>query len=326
MTLGRGAASLLRNGENSQVIELKYPDSPARVGPVARAGARPRKSNVSFEFFPPKSDEAEAGLWQAIRRLEPLGPSFVSVTYGAGGSTRERTHHTVRRIIEETAMQPAAHLTCVDASKAEMHDVIADYWMAGVRHIVALRGDPPGAIGGAYTPPANGYANATELVAAITAIAPFEVTVGCYPEKHPESPSFDHDIDVLKAKIDAGGTRAISQFFFDIEAFLRFEDRVRKAGIFIPLVPGIMPVTNFASLVRLADRCQTRLPAWLVRHLEGLDGDPDTRRLVAVSLAAEMCTALEERGFEDFHFYTLNRSDLVYAVCRMLGVKEASGQ
>jgi methylenetetrahydrofolate reductase (NADPH) len=302
------------------MIELKTRD--IQTGPLARAGARPRKANVSFEFFPPKSDEAEAGLWEAIRKLEPLAPSFVSVTYGAGGSTRERTHRTVRRIIEQTAMEPAAHLTCVDATKAQVNDVISDYWMAGVRHIVALRGDPPGAIGGAYAPPADGYANATELVKAITAIAPFEVTVGCYPEKHPESPSIDQDIEVLKAKVDAGATRAISQFFFDIDAFLRFEDRVRKAGIFIPIVPGIMPVTNFKTLVRLAGLCQTRLPPWLVNHLEGLDNDPDTRRLVAVSLAAEMCTALEERGFEDFHFYTLNRSDLVYAICRMLGVKE----
>jgi methylenetetrahydrofolate reductase (NADPH) len=304
------------------MIELKTPDAPAPAGPLARAGARPRKAKVSFEFFPPKSDEAEASLWEAIRKLEPLAPSFVSVTYGAGGSTRERTHRTVRRIIEETQMEPAAHLTCVDASKEDVHEVITDYWTAGVRHIVALRGDPPGAIGGVYSPPANGYANATELVKAITAIAPFEVTVGCYPEKHPESASIEQDIEVLKAKVDAGATRAISQFFFDIDAFLRFEEKVRKAGIFIPIVPGIMPVTNFKSLVRLAGLCQTRLPAWLVNHLEGLDDDPDTRRLVAVSLAAEMCTALEERGFEDFHFYTLNRSDLVYAICRMLGVKE----
>ena len=222
-------------------------------------------------------------------------------------------------------MEPAAHLTCVDASKDQVHDVITDYWIAGVRHIVALRGDPPGAIGGAYSPPADGYANATELVRAITDIAPFEVSVGCYPEKHPESPSFDHDIDVLKAKVDAGATRAISQLFFDIDAFLRFEERVRKAGIFIPIVPGIMPVTNFKSLVRMAGLCNARLPSWLINHLEGLDADPDTRRLVAVSLATELCVALQERGFEDLHFYTLNRADLVYGICRMLGVKEDAG-
>ena len=246
----------------------------------------------------------------------------MSVTYGAGGSTRERTHRAVRRIIDETKIEPAAHLTCVDASKEEVHEVIRDYWMAGVRHIVALRGDPPGQLGGAYVPRPDGYANATELVQAITKIAPFEVSVGCYPEKHPESPSIEHDIDVLKAKIDAGATRAISQLCFDIEAFLRFEEKVRKAGIFIPIVPGIMPVTNFKGLARMSEQCGTRLPAWLVNHLDGLDDDPDTRRLIAVSLAAEMCAALQERGFEDFHFYTLNRADLVYAICRVLGVKE----
>ncbi len=246
----------------------------------------------------------------------------MSVTYGAGGSTRERTHRAVRRIIDETKIEPAAHLTCVDASKEEVHEVIRDYWMAGVRHIVALRGDPPGQLGGAYVPRPDGYANATELVSAITKIAPFEVSVGCYPEKHPESPSIEHDIDVLKAKIDAGATRAISQLCFDIEAFLRFEEKVRKAGIFIPIVPGIMPVTNFKGLARMSEQCGTRLPAWLVNHLDGLDDDPDTRRLIAVSLAAEMCAALQERGFEDFHFYTLNRADLVYAICRVLGVKE----
>jgi methylenetetrahydrofolate reductase (NADPH) len=277
---------------------------------------------VSFEFFPPKSDEAEAGLWQAIRKLESLNPRFISVTYGAGGSTRERTHRTVRRLIDETAIEPAAHLTCVSASRAEVDDVICDYWIAGVRHIVALRGDPPdGALGGAYVPPADGYANATELVRAITRIASFEVTVGCYPEKHPESPSFDHDIDVLKAKVDAGATRAVTQMVFDVDALLRFEERVRKAGIFIPIVPGIMPVTNVKGLARMTAQCGAHLPTWLANHFDGLDDDPDTRRLVAVSLATEMCATLQERGFEDFHFYTLNRADLVYAICRMLGVR-----
>jgi methylenetetrahydrofolate reductase (NADPH) len=291
-------------------------------GPVARAGGSGRRPSVSFEFFPPKTDEAEASLWQAIRRLEPLGPSFVSVTYGAGGSTRERTHRTVRRLVEETSVQPAAHLTCVSASREEVDAVIRDYWDAGVRHIVALRGDPPGAIGGAYVPPSDGYANATELTAAIRRIAPFEVSVGCYPEKHPESASIDHDIEVLKAKIDAGATRAISQLFFDAEAFLRYVDRVRAAGIDIPIVPGVMPVTNFAGLKRMARLCGAALPSWLVNHFDGLDDDADTRRLVAVSLATEMCASLEERGFTDFHFYTLNRADLVYAICRMLGVRE----
>ena len=258
-----------------------------------------------------------------MRRLEPLQPQFVSVTYGAGGSTRERTHRTVRRMLQETSLRPAAHLTCVEASRAEVDDVIRDYWDAGVRHIVALRGDPPGQIGGTYEPPADGYANATELTAAITRIAPFEVSVGCYPEKHPESPSLAHDIDVLKAKVDAGATRAISQFFFDIEAFLRFVDKVRAAGIDIPIVPGVMPVTNFKGLVRMAGTCQTRLPDWMHRLFDGLDEDPDTRRLIAASVACEMCAELEERGFTDFHFYTLNRADLVYAICRVLGVSAA---
>jgi methylenetetrahydrofolate reductase (NADPH) len=296
-------------------------DSARPPGPIARAGAEPRRIQVSLEFFPPKTDEAEACLWQAIGKLAPLGPSFVSVTYGAGGSTRERTFRTALRVLEQTRLEPAAHLTCVDATREEVRDLICDYWIAGVRHIVAVRGDPPGAIGGVYEPPADGYANATELVRAITTIAPFDVTVACYPEKHPESPSFDHDIDVLKAKIDAGATRAVSQMFFDIDAFLRFEDRVRKAGVFIPIVPGIMPVTNVQSLVRMAGHCGASAPKWLINHLSGLDEDPDTRRLVAVTLAAEMCATLRERGFEDFHFYTLNRADLVFAICQMLGVR-----
>ena len=295
------------------------------VGPIARAGARSeRDTRISFEFFPPKTDEAEEALWQAIRKLEPMHPAFVSVTYGAGGSTRERTHRTVRRLIEETTVAPAAHLTCVAASRGEVDEVIREYWETGVRHIVALRGDPPGDIGGTYTPPADGYANATELTSAITRIAPFEVSVGCYPEKHPESPSIDHDIDVLKAKVDAGATRAISQMFFDTDAFLRYVDRVRAAGITIPIVPGIMPVTNFKSLTRMVQLCQANLPAWLVNLFEGLDADPETRRLVAASVVAEMCAGLEEHGFSDFHFYTLNRADLALATCRVLGVRSAA--
>ncbi|NEX93187.1 methylenetetrahydrofolate reductase [NAD(P)H] [Caulobacter sp. 17J65-9] len=295
------------------------------LGPVARAGGREHgQVKVSFEFFPPKTDEAEANLWNSIRRLEPLGPSFVSVTYGAGGSTRERTHRTVRRILDETCLQPAAHLTCVEASKGEVDDVARAYWDAGVRHIVSLRGDPPGGtgVGGVYAPPADGYANATELTAALARIAPFEISVGVYPEKHPESPSIDHDLDVLKAKIDAGATRAISQFFFDIDAFLRFVDRARAAGITIPIVPGIMPVTNFRGLCRMSESCQASVPQWLANLFDGLDDDPDTRRLLASSVAAEMCARLEEEGFSEFHFYTLNRADLVYAICRVLGVRE----
>ncbi|MEN5114413.1 methylenetetrahydrofolate reductase [NAD(P)H] [Brevundimonas diminuta] len=294
------------------------------LGPVARAGSNRNAVNVSFEFFPPKTDAAEANLWSAIRRLEPLNPAFVSVTYGAGGSTRERTHRTVQRIISETTLRPAAHLTCVEASRAEVDEVIEGYKAIGVDHIVALRGDPPGSagIGGAYTPRADGYANATELTAALSRIGGFEVTVGAYPEKHPESPSIDHDIEVLKAKVDAGATRAVTQFFFDIEAFLRFRDRVRAAGVTIPLIPGVMPVSNFAGLKRMTAACGAALPDWLASHFDGLDDDPETRKLLAASIAAETCARLQEEGFSDFHFYTLNRAELVYAICRVLGVRE----
>ena len=293
------------------------------LGPIARAGGRAnRRINVSFEFFPPKTEEAEEALWRCIGRLAPLQPKFVSVTYGAGGSTRERTHRTILRLQQETALKPAAHLTCVEARREEVDEIIRGYWEAGVRHIVALRGDPPGGVGGAYQPGPDQYRNATELTAAITRIAPFEVSIGLYPEKHPESPSLDHDIDVLKAKVDAGATRAITQFFFDVDAFLRFADRVRAAGVTVPIVPGIMPVTNFKGLVRMSGAVGARVPAWLANLFEGLDDDPDTRRLIACSVAAEMCARLEEEGFEDLHFYTLNRADLVYAICRVLGVRE----
>jgi methylenetetrahydrofolate reductase (NADPH) len=294
------------------------------LGPVARAGENANPVRVSFEFFPPKTDEAEANLWKAVRRLEPLNPAFVSVTYGAGGSTRERTHRTVQRILSETTLKPAAHLTCVEASREEVDQVVQDYKAIGVDHIVALRGDPPGAsgIGGAYQPRADGYANATELARAIQRAGGFQTSVGVYPEKHPESPSLDHDIDVLKAKVDAGATRALSQFFFDLDAFLRFRDRVRAAGVQIALIPGIMPVSNFAGLQRMSASCGASVPAWLAAHFEGLDDDPETRKLLAASVAAETCARLQEEGFSDFHFYTLNRADLVYAICRVLGVRE----
>ncbi len=297
------------------------------LGPVARAGQRDHKGmSVSFEFSPPKTPEAEDRLWAAIRRLEPLNPQFVSVTYGAGGSTRERTHRTVKRILDETTLNPAAHLTCVGATRDEVDTVIRDYWDAGIRHIVALRGDPPGSLGGAYVPPADGYANATELAAGIARVAPFEVSVGLYPQVHPESPGAAFDIDVLKAKVDAGATRAITQFFFDIDAFLRFMDQVRKAGVTIPISPGIMPVSNYKGLVKMAGPCGIPLPGWLANLFEGLDDDPETRKLVACSVAAEMCAKLEEEGFSDFHFYTLNRADLVYAICRVLGVREHAAE
>ena len=277
---------------------------------------------VSFEFFPPKSPEMETALWEAIERLAPLRPNFVSVTYGAGGSTRERTHATVARILRETAIKPAAHLTCVGATRDEVDEVARGYWEVGVRHIVALRGDPQGGLGSAYAPTPGGYANSTELVRGLRAIGDFEISVAAYPEKHPESASFEQDIDVLKAKIDAGATRAITQFFFDTDAFLRFHEAVRKAGVTIPILPGIMPVTNFKGLKKMAAPCGIPVPDWLAELFGGLDSDPDTRRLIACSAAAEMCAKLQEEGITDFHFYTLNRDDLVYAICRVLGVKE----
>ena len=293
------------------------------LGPIARAGAGlASRPGVSFEFSPPKTPEAEETLWEAIRRLEPLDPTFVSVTYGAGGSTRDRTHRTVLRMLKETTLRPAAHLTCVEASRAEVDEVIGGYWDGGIRHIVALRGDPPGQIGGAYAPRAEGYAYATELTAGIRAIGDFEVSVGLYPHVHPESPGIDHDIDVLKAKVDAGATRAITQFFYDIEGFLRFMDRVRGAGVTIPISPGIMPVTNFKGLRKMAGPIGIQLPGWLENLFDGLDKDPETRRLLACSVATEMCARLAEEGFSDFHFYTLNRADLTYAICRVLGVRE----
>jgi methylenetetrahydrofolate reductase (NADPH) len=305
--------------------DLPDPNRASALGPVARAGAglgpRPK---ISFEFSPPKTPEAEESLWEAIRRLEPLEPEFVSVTYGAGGSTRDRTHRTVVRMLKETKLKPAAHLTCVEASRAEVDEVVQAYWDAGIRHIVALRGDPPGAIGGVYVPREDGYLNATELTRGIRAVAPFEVSVSLYPQVHPESPSIEHDIDVLKAKIDAGATRAITQFFYDIDAFLRFMEKVRKAGVTIPISPGIMPVSNFKGLKKMAGPVGIPLPGWLANLFEGLDRDPETRRLIAASVAAEMCVRLAEEGYSDFHFYTLNRADLVYAICRVLGVREAA--
>jgi methylenetetrahydrofolate reductase (NADPH) len=301
--------------------------SDTALGPIARAGVGGRtRPSVSFEFSPPKTPEAEENLWEAIRRLEPLNPAFVSVTYGAGGSTRDRTHRTVVRMLKETTLKPAAHLTCVEASREEVDEVVRAYWDAGIRHIVALRGDPPGAIGGVYRPRPDGYQNATELTRGVRDIGDFEVSVGLYPQIHPESPDIEHEIRVLKAKIDAGATRAITQFFFDIDAFLRFMDRVRSAGITIPISPGIMPVSNYKGLQKMAGPVGIPLPGWLANLFDGLDKDPETRRLIAASISTEMCARLAEEGFTDFHFYTLNRADLVYAICRVLGVREPEPQ
>lgn len=275
--------------------------------------------NVSFEFFPPKSDEAELNLWNAIRRLEPLAPSFVSVTYGAGGSTRERTHATVKRIVDETTLKPAAHLTCVGATKAEIDEVIQEYWDAGVRHIVALRGDMPDM--GTYAPTEGGYHSTPQLIDGIRAIGDFEVSVSCYPEKHPDTPTLDADIDLLKRKIDAGATRAITQFAFDTDAHIRFLERARRLGVKVPVVPGIMPTTNFKGIVRMAGRCGASVPSWLRDRFEGLDEDLETRKLIAATVAAEQVERLQAIGFDNFHFYTLNQADLTYAICRILGIK-----
>ena len=276
---------------------------------------------VSFEFFPPKTDEMEATLWDSIERLAPLEPSFVSVTYGAGGSTRERTHATVARIIKETSLKPAAHLTCVAATKDQVDEVIRDYWSAGVRHIVALRGDPVGGVGTKYESHPGGYEGSPELVAGIKAIGDFEVSVSAYPERHPESPSLDTDIDMLKRKVDAGATRAITQFFFDNDVYLRYLDRVRAAGVTIPIVPGIVPVQNFKQTASFAARTGASVPDWLARRFEGLENDPATRKLIAAAVAAEQALDLVDRGVTEFHFYTMNRADLVYAVCHLLGMR-----
>jgi methylenetetrahydrofolate reductase (NADPH) len=264
----------------------------------------------------------ETQLWQAVKRLEPLAPQFVSVTYGAGGTTRERTHATVKRIVDQTALRPAAHLTCVGATREEIDAVLRDYWAAGVRHIVALRGDPP-AGSASYAPHPGGYAYAADLVAGIRRVGDFEISVAAYPETHPEALSPEADLDNLKRKFDAGAARAISQYFFDVWTFLRFRDRCAKAGIRAPIIPGILPVTNFQQVVGFSRQCGASVPGWLAALFAGLDGDPETRRLVAVTVAAEQVRRLQEHGVEEFHFYTLNRADLTYALCHILGLRPA---
>jgi methylenetetrahydrofolate reductase (NADPH) len=287
---------------------------------MSRHPAQPRL-RVSFEFFPPKNDEMEAALWQSVKRLASFSPSFVSVTYGAGGSTRERTHSTVKRMVEQTSIRPAAHLTCVGATRDEVDEVIRGYHSAGVRHIVALRGDPAGGIGTRYEPHPGGYATTADLVEGIKKIGDFDVTVSAYPEKHPESPSVDLDIDVLKAKVEAGATRAISQFFFDNDHYFRYLDRVRRAGINIPILPGIVPVQNFKQVANFARKTGASVPDWLARRFEGLDDDLETRKLVAAAVAAEQVIDLLDRGVADFHFYTMNKADLVFAICHLLGLR-----
>jgi methylenetetrahydrofolate reductase (NADPH) len=277
---------------------------------------------VSFEFFPPKTPQMEEQLWGAIRRLEPLAPAFVSVTYGAGGSTRDRTHATVKRIVHETSLNAAAHLTCVGASRGEIDDVVRAYWDAGVRHIVALRGDMPDS-DAPYQPHPDGYASTPDLVRGIKAIAPFEVSVSAYPECHPDSPNFAHDIDLLKQKVDAGATRALTQFGFYTDAMARFRDEAARAGIDIPIVPGLIPTTNMTGIARMATRSGASVPEWLLQLYEGLEKDAGTRRLIAATVLAEQVEELSAEGFDQFHFYTLNQADLTYAACRILGQHES---
>jgi methylenetetrahydrofolate reductase (NADPH) len=276
--------------------------------------------SVSFEFFPPKTEKMEQTLWESIRTLEPLAPRFVSVTYGAGGSTRERTHATVERIVTDTSLDPAAHLTCVEASRAEIEEIARAYWDAGVRHIVALRGDPP-VQGKAFEARPDGYASAVELVRGLKEIAPFEISVAAYPECHPESRNRAADLDNLWRKIDAGADRAITQFFFSADCFFRFRDQAAAMGIDAEIVPGILPVSNVAQTRKFAAQCGAQIPSWMDRLFEGLDNLPAARQLVAATVAAELCGQLYAGGVRHFHFYTLNRAELAYAICHLLGLR-----
>lgn len=288
-----------------------------------RTQDRQRPLKVSFEFFPPKTAEMETQLWRAIRRLEPLAPSFVSVTYGAGGSTRDRTHQTVARIVKETALTPAAHLTCVAATRDEIDGIVRGYWDAGVRHIVALRGDMPNGEA-QYAPHPDGYASTPDLIEGIRKIAPFEISVSAYPESHPDSPHFEHDIELLKRKVDAGATRALTQFGFCNDTVARFRDNVASAGIGIPVVPGLIPTTNIKGIVRMAGKAGACVPDWLPALYEGLDNDPGMCRLIASAVLAEQVEDLCAEGFDEFHFYTLNQADLTYATCRILGLRDVA--
>ena len=291
--------------------------------PLLPIAAGSKSLAVSFEFFPPKTEKMQEALWQCIQRLAPLAPRFVSVTYGAGGTTRERTHDTVSRIARDTALVPAAHLTCIGASRGEVDDIARQYWQDGIRHIVALRGDPPE---GAYQPHPDGYRFAADLVAGLKRVADFEISVAAYPETHPEAAGPEADLDNLKRKIDNGACRAMTQYFFDVEVFFRFRDRARAAGISVPIVPGILPVTNFAQVCRFSQACGASVPAWMANLFAGLDEDPDTRRLVAATVASEQCRALVAGGVNELHFYTLNRADLVFAICHICGVRPVEGR
>jgi methylenetetrahydrofolate reductase (NADPH) len=288
------------------------PDFPARA---------PQRLRVSFEFFPPKTEAMEKALWEAVERLAPVRPIFFSVTYGAGGSTRQRTHETVVRLKKETGIDPAAHLTCVGATQPEIDEVAQAYWDAGIRHIVALRGDPPSGMGGKYSPHPGGYANAAALVTGLKKIGDFQISVAAYPEKHPDSPDAMEDLENLKRKVDAGADRCITQFFFEADDFLRFRDRAAAAGVYVPIVPGIMPVSNFQAISRIAGLCGSKVPSWLAHLFDGLDDDLETRRMIAATVAGDLCRRLQSEGVEQFHFYTLNRADLTFAICHLLGVR-----
>lgn len=277
--------------------------------------------SVSFEFFPPKSPEMEAKLWDSVKRLEPVKPTYVSVTYGAGGSTRERTHGIVKKMVEETTLNPAGHITCVAATAGEIDQVLRDYWDSGVKRIVALRGDPTAGIGTKYAPHPGGYAYANDLISGARKIADFDISVGCYPEVHPDAPSLKAEIDNLKRKFDAGATRAITQFFFYPDVFFKFIDQARGAGVTQPIVPGIMLQSNFKGLQRMADLCNTTIPRRIAELYDGLDNDPETRDLVTAHVAAELCQRLAEQGVDHFHFYTMNRAGLSLSTCRLLGIK-----
>jgi methylenetetrahydrofolate reductase (NADPH) len=287
---------------------------------AAAIGRKEPDLEVSFEFFPPKSDDADQVFWRTVNRLESIKPAFVSVTYGAGGSTRERSLDTVRKLAQTTALKPAAHLTCVDASKADVNDVARRFAEAGVKHIVALRGDPPQGVGKKFQPHPAGYGNAADLISGIRSIGDFEISVAAYPEKHPESFTLEVDLAMLAAKVDNGATRALTQFFFDNSAYLRFLDRARARGITIPIVPGILPVTNIGRVKEFAFRCGAAIPSAFARRFDGLENDPEMAKLIAVASAAEQVDALRREGVRQFHFYTLNRADLVYAICRVLGL------
>jgi methylenetetrahydrofolate reductase (NADPH) len=304
------------------------PDSAIALAELRRAHASPLFADVlgdigvSFEFFPPKTEKMEEQLWSSIETLAPLAPRFVSVTYGAGGTTRERTHSTVARIARETAIPAAAHLTCVEASRDDIDDIADAYWAAGVRHIVALRGDPPGE-GKRFEPHPHGYAGAAELVEGLRARHPFEISVSAYPETHPEATSPQADIDNFRRKLDAGASRGITQFFFEPDTFFRFRDACAAQGVDAEIVPGIMPVSNFAAIQRMSAMTGTAVPPWMARLFDGLDDHPQARQLVAATVAAELCRRLYAGGVRNFHFYTLNRAELAYAICHLLGVRPA---